>query len=125
MKIAAIIVRVLMGALFAFSGVMGLFVMKTMPPMEGSMKTFMDGLLATHYFLTLLEVIELACGLALLSGFFVPLALVILAPVIVNIFFVHLFMEPSGLPVAILLVLGNAFLGFYYRDRFSLILRAK
>jgi len=103
---------------------MYLFVMKEMPPLKGDMKTFMDGLLATHYFMTLLKVTELVCGLALLSGFFVPLAIVILSPIIVNIAFVHTVMDPTGLPVAAFLVLGNAFLGFYYRDRFAPMLRA-
>ncbi|MGC3991960.1 MAG: hypothetical protein QM796_20170 [Chthoniobacteraceae bacterium] len=125
MKIAAIIVRILMGALFVFGAVM-YFVHPAMPPMSaGPLKTYMDGLIASGYFLTLLKATELVCGLALVSGFFVPLALVVISPVIVNIFCVHLFLEPSGLPVAIPLVLGNLFLGYAYREKFAPMLKAK
>jgi len=125
MKITAIIVRILMGALFVFGAVMYFFHPPQASDIPANMKPFMDGLLSTHYFLTLLKTTELVCGLALLSGFFVPLALVVISPVIVNIFCVHLFLEPSGLPIAIFLVLGNAFLGFAYREKFAPMLKAK
>jgi len=66
-----------------------------------------------------LKITELVCGIALVAGRFVPLALVILAPIIVNIFFVHTFLDHSGLPVAIFLVLVELFLAYAYRKSYA------
>jgi putative oxidoreductase len=125
MKIAMLIVRTLMGLLFIFASVTFLFGLITPPPMEGPIKVFNEGLAASGYFFTLLKITELTCGILLLVGRFVPLALVILSPIIVNILMVHLFLDRSGLPVAIFLVLGSIFLAYYYRDRFEPLLRSK
>jgi len=125
MKIAMMIVRTLMGLLFIFASVTFLFGLITPPPMEGPIKMFNEGLAASGYFFTLLKITELTCGILLVVGRFVPLALVILAPIIINILMVHLFLDRSGLPVAVFLVIGSIFLAYYYRDRFEPLLRSK
>ena len=124
MKIAMVIVRTLMGLLFLFASVTYFLNLITPPPMEGPIKTFNEGLAASGYFFTLLKITELVCGLVLVSGYSVPLAMVILSPIIVNILMVHTFLDRSGLPVAIFLVAANIFLAWYYRDRFAGLLRA-
>ena len=126
MKVAMLIVRTLMGLLFLFASVtyfMMVWGMFEPPPMEGAIKSFNEGLAASGYFFTLLKVTELVC--ALLTGRFVPLALVVLSPIIVNIFMVHLFLDRTGLPVAVLLVAANIFLAYCYRDAFNPLLKAK
>jgi putative oxidoreductase len=125
MKYVMIIVRTLMGLLFLFGAVAYFFNLVTPPPLEGAMKTFNEGLAASGYFFTLLKVTELVCGLLLITGRFVPLALVILSPIIVNIFFVHALLDRTGLPVAIFLVLANFFLAYFYRDAFKPLLTPK
>ena len=125
MKIAMIIVRTLMGLLFIFASVTFLFGLITPPPMEGPIKVFNEGLAASGYFFTLLKITELTCGILLVVGRFVPLALVVLSPIIINILMVHLFLDRAGLPVAIFLVLGSIFLAYYYRDKFEPLLRSK
>ena len=125
MKIVMISVRTLMGLLFLFGAVAYFFNLVTPPPLEGAMKTFNEGLAASGYFFTLLKVTELVCGLLLITGRFVPLALVILSPIIVNIFFVHALLDRTGLPVAIFLVLANFFLAYFYRDAFKPLLTPK
>jgi putative oxidoreductase len=125
MKIAMLIVRTLMGLLFVFGSVVYFFDLFTPPPMEGAIKSFNEGLAASGYFFTLLKATELVCGILLLTGRFVPLALVIVAPVIINIFMVHLLLDRSGLPVAIFLVLAEIFLAYYYRDAFAPLLTQK
>jgi uncharacterized membrane protein YphA (DoxX/SURF4 family) len=124
MKIAMIIVRTLMGLLFLFASVTFLFNLFPVPEMTGPIKTFNEGLGASGYFFTLLKITELVCGILLVTGRFVPLALVVLAPIIVNIFMVHLFLDRTGLPVAIFLVLAGVFLAYYYRDRYAPLFRA-
>lgn len=128
MKVAMLIVRTLMGLLFLFASVTYFLMVWGMfapPPMEGAIKTFNDGLAASGYFFTLLKVTELVCAVLLLTGRFVPLALVVLSPIIVNIFMVHLFLDRTGLPVAVLLVAANIFLAYCYRAAFKPLLTAK
>jgi putative oxidoreductase len=125
MKIAVIIVRVLMGLLFLFASIVVLFNLVPQPELTGRVKTFMEGVNATGYLMTMIKVTELLCGIAFVSGYFVPLATIVIAPIIVNIFFFHAFVDTSGLSVAVFLVLANAFLAYAYRDKFKPLLEAK
>ena len=125
MKIAVIIVRVLMGLLFLFASISVLFNLVPQPVLTGNTKTFMDGVNATGYLMKLIKITELVCGIALVSGYFVPLATVVIAPIIVNIFLFHAFVDASGLPVGVFLVLANIFLAYAYRDKFKPLLEAK
>jgi putative oxidoreductase len=119
MKIAVIVVRVLMGLLFLFASIVVLFNLVEQPEMTGRIKVFNDGIAASGYLLTLIKVTELACGLAFVSGYFVPLATVVIAPVIINIFLFHLFVDQTGLPVAIFLVAANAFVAYFHREKYK------
>lgn len=123
MKIAAVILRSLMGLLFVFASVTYLFKLFTPPPLEGAMKVFMDGMEASRYMLPTVKVLELICGLAFLAGRFVPLATVLIAPIIVNIVLVHAFLDPKGLPVAFFLVIANGFLAYYHRESYKPLLK--
>lgn len=128
MKIAMIIVRTLLGLLFIVSSIvyfLMVFGVFPMPEIDGAIKTFNEGLAASGYFFTLLKVTELICGILLITGRFVTLALVVLSPIIVNIFLVHLFLDRTGLPVAIFVVLANIFLAWYHWDAFKPLLRPK
>lgn len=123
MKVATIIVRMLMGALFVFASTAYFFDLVPQPPLEGDMKTFREGLDAAGYLMPTVKTVELLCGLAFLSGFFVPLASVVITPVIVNIVGVHVFLDPAGLPVAIFLVGANGFLAYRFRDTYRTLFR--
>ncbi len=125
MKIAMIIVRTLMGLLFLFASITFLFNVFPIPPMTGTVKTFNEGLASVGYFFPLLKITELLCGLAFVVGRFVPLATVVIAPIIVQIFFFHAFIDRTGLPVAIFLVLANIFVAYYYRASYAGLLTAK
>lgn len=119
MKVLYTIVRLLLGALFLFSSVVVLFNLVEQPEVTGNIKIFNDGMKATGYLLTLIKVTELVCALAFLSGRFVPLASVVIAPVVINIFLVHLMIAQDGLPVGIFVVIANAFLGYYNRSAYK------
>ena len=125
MKIATIIVRVLMGLMFAFASIAYFFKLMKEPEVTGSIKIFNDGIMASIYLMPTVKVFELLCAIAFLSGRFVPLATVVVFPIILNILLFHAFLEPSGLPIAILLLIGNLFLAYYYRDKYKSILSAK
>lgn len=125
MKIAYTIVRVLMGLLLIFGSVAFFLQLGGEPQLEGNLKTYFEGLNASIYFLPFLKITELICGIALVAGRFVPLTAVILAPISINILLVHIFLERAGLPVAIFLILGNLFLGYYNWEKYQPLLEAK
>ena len=125
MKIAVVIVRTLMGLLFLFGSITYLFGLMKQPELTGNVKIFMEGVMATGYLMTLIKVTELVCGIAFVTGRFVPLAAVVIAPVIVNIFMFHYMVAPEGLPAAIFLVLAETFMGYAYWDKFKPMMAAK
>jgi len=124
MRITVVIVRVLLGLLFIVSSVAYFFDLIPQPELEGDMATYMLGLEASGYVLPVVKVIELLCGLAFLSGFFVPLATVVIFPISVNILLVYTLLAPEGLPVAIFVIAANLFLAYacrkHYRALFAL-----
>jgi uncharacterized membrane protein YphA (DoxX/SURF4 family) len=125
MKITATIIRILMGLLFLFASISVLFNLIEQPELSGNAKVFMDGMIATGYLMPLVKITELVCGLAFVTGFFVPLASVVIAPVIVNIFLYHVYVDTAGLPIAALLVLANIFVAYAHKDKFQPLLSAK
>jgi putative oxidoreductase len=126
MKIAKIIVRTLLGAMFLFGSIpYFLHLYPQQPPLTGNMKIFMDGVNASGYLMNLVKGTELVCGLALVVGRFVPLALVILCPIIINILFVNAILTPSGWPIGAVLLLADLFVAYCYRDNYKGLLAAK
>lgn len=125
MKIAAIIVRVLMGLIFLFASITYLFKLIPVPELTGDVKRFNDGMMAAVYLMPLVKIIELLCGFAFVTGRFVPLAVVLISPIIINIFSFHAFLAPEGLPLAAFLVLGNCFLAYVNREKYMPLFSAK
>jgi uncharacterized membrane protein YphA (DoxX/SURF4 family) len=125
MKIAVIIVRVLMGLLFLFASIVYFLNLFPQPELTGNTKAFMEGVSATDYLMPLIKITELLCGIAFVSGYFVSLATIVIAPIVVNIFLFHAFVDTQGLPVGIFLVLANIFLAYAYWDKFKPLLEAK
>jgi putative oxidoreductase len=125
MRSLIILIRVLMGLIFLMSAVVVLFKLAPTPELTGPVKTFNEGIAASGYFIPTLKSIELICALALLTGRFIPLTQVILFPITTNILLFHAFLLPEGLPVAIFLFVGNLFLAYVYRDRYSGLLSAR
>jgi len=104
MKMIALICRLLLGLVFTVFGLNGFLHFIPMQPMPAPATNWMRAT-PTGY-LQVIFATQLACGVLLLSGLFVPLALVVIAPVIVNILVFHATMAPSGLlPGAIAAVL--------------------
>jgi hypothetical protein len=118
--------RLLLGLVFFVFGLNGfLHFIPQPPPPEGPMLNFVMGLLGTGYFFPLLKGTEVLAGLLLLSNRFVPLALAVLAPIVVNIVAVHAFLAPAGLPLALLVLVLELFLAWSYREVFAPMLRAR
>src|ERR1700751_140115 len=100
MRTASTIARYLAGLIFLVFGLNGFLRVIPLPPPTGIAAQFMGALYVSHY-LTLIFGLQVIGGGLLLVNRFVPLALTILAPVIVNILSFHALMAPSGLPLAV------------------------
>lgn len=122
----ALVSRILLGLVFTVFGLNGFlnFIPMKQAPSEQMMK-FATALQETGYMFPLVKGLEVVCGLALLSGFFVPLALTLLAPIIVNIVLIHTLLEPSGAPMAIAILALELFLAWHHRAAFAPMLKAK
>ncbi len=118
MSIVKIILRSLMGLIFLVFGLNILLHFLPNPPEPPAAADFFGALFRTGYFLPVLGLTQAVSGALLLAGIAVPFALVLVAPVIVNIFLFHVFLAPAGLPVALVVVLLELVLVWMYRDAF-------
>lgn len=125
MRIATTIARVLLGVVFVVFGLnMFLHFIPMPPPTLGSpAESFGGSLVQTHY-MHIVHGLEIAGGLLLISGRFVPLGLTVLGAIIVNIDLFHLLMAPAGLPMSGILTALSLFLLWRYRDAFAGLVRA-
>src|ERR1700737_101324 len=115
MKITTSIARILLGLIFLVFGLNGFLHFIPMPPPTGLAGQFFGAIFASHYWVVIFGV-QILGGLLLLANRFVPLALVLLGPVIVNIFFFHALMAPEGLPLAIVVVVLWVILAVRYKQ---------
>src|SRR2546421_8776908 len=122
MKYLIVIVRVLLGLVFLFFGSNAFFKFMGPPPeMHGQAGAFITALRSSGY-MYVVAVLQVLGGLCLLLGArFVPLGLTLLGPIIVNILLFHVFLEPSGLPIAIVTAALSLFLLSIYRFNFPAI----
>lgn len=121
MKIAAIVVRVLLGLMFVVFGSNGFLHFMPAPEMTGPAGAFIGAMNSTGY-LQAVAALQVFGGLLLLLGF-VPLGLLTLGPIIVNIVFFHVFLERAGLGLSIVVALLALFLLWYHRRAFTGVLR--
>src|SRR5947209_3718445 len=123
MKILTIIARSLLGLVFVVFGSNAFLHFIPMPPPQGLAGEFTKALFVSHYFYVV-SVLQIAGGAILLLGRFVPLGLTLLGPVIVNILLFHIFLEPSGLPLAVVVSVLALFLLWAYRQSFGGLFKA-
>lgn len=124
MRIASLIARYLLGLIFVIFGANGFLQFIHMPPPTGLAGQFMGAIFMSHYYVAIF-LLQLVGGLLLLAGRYVPLALVLLGPVIVNIFLFHVFLAPAGLPMATVVVILWLLTFAGVRSAFAGIFQAK
>src|ERR1700747_61267 len=100
MKTASVIARYLAGLIFLVMGLNGFLNFIPLPPPGGIAGQFLGALYVSHY-LWVIFAFQVLAAVLLLVNRYVPLAVAILAPVIVNILSFHAFMAPGGLPLAL------------------------
>jgi hypothetical protein len=105
MRIASLIARYLLGLGFLLFGSNGFFHFIPQPPMPpGVAKDYVTVLMATHYMLPV-SALEVVAAILLLANRYVPFALTLLGPILVNILIFHVTMQLDGLPLAFIFVI--------------------
>ncbi len=124
MKYAVIIVRVLLGLLFAVFGSNAFLHFIPTPPLpQGDAGAFAGALINSGY-IYVIAGLQVVGGLCLLVGSrFVPLGLTLLGPVIVNIMLYHIFLDHMVNPIAIVVAILALFLLWAYREKFPAIFK--
>ena len=124
MRTASTIARNLAGVIFLVFGLNGFLNFIPMPPPEGVAGQFMGALYVSHY-LWVIFAFQVIAGVLLLVNRYVPLAVAVLAPVIVNILSFHVLMAPSGLPLALVVAVLWGVIFFDVRSAFAGLFQAR
>jgi len=119
--------RLVLGLTFFVFGLNGFFNFiprPAEPPPEAAL-AFIGALLKTGYMFPLIKGVEVVAGVALLSNRFVPLALTVLAPIVVNIVAFHSLLAPAGIAVPLVVLALEIYLAWAHRDVFRPMLAAR
>ena len=123
MKFVVIGARILLGAPFLVFGLNGFFDFLDMAGEHSAeAQAFLGALDDTGYLMALLAGTQVACGALLVLGVFVPLALTVLAPVLLNIILFHVYLDRQGIEMAIALCVLELLLVWWYRNNFWSVL---
>jgi hypothetical protein len=118
MKIAVVIARILMGVVFVFFGLNGFLQFLKAPLPTGLAGQFLMALFQSRY-VWFICAVQIVGGVLLLVNRYVPLALALLGPVIVNIILYHLLLNPAAAQLAVVVTILWFFLFYRYRANFS------
>ena len=125
MKITSIVARYLLGLTFTVFGLNGFLNFIHQPPPANPLAIqFLVSVSASH-FAAFFFAIQLLGGLLLLSGYFVPLALTVLAAELFNILAFHLTMAPGSIAPALVACLLWILVFLQYRESFNCIFSPK
>src|ERR1051325_10558831 len=122
-----IVVRILMGLMFFVFGLNGFlhFIPEPKTPMPEKAVAFAKALIDTGYMFPLVMGTQLIVGVLLLLNRFVPLALALIAPIIVGIVTFHIFLAPTGMGMAIVVLVMELYLAWAYRNAYRSMLAAR
>src|SRR5580704_13988376 len=124
-RVLPTVARLFLGLVFTVFGLNFFLHFLPMPSGPPRAAAFAGALFASGYLFPLLKATEVVAGLLLLGGLFVPLALAVLAPIIINIVGFHLFLEPSGLPLPLVVLAAELYLAWTYRSAFAPMLQLR
>lgn len=124
-----VIARILMGLIFFVVGLNGFlnFIPPPPTPMPAGAVAFSVAMLKSGYLFPIAFGIQVIVGLLLLANRFVPLALALIAPIVVNIIAFHVFLAPAGIGPGIVVAALEIYLAWAYRKSYRpmLVLRAE
>ena len=124
MKIAVLIVRSLLGLIFVVFGANYFhpFITIAQTAMRPAATAFRGGLYNSGYFFQYMKAIEIISGLFLLFNRYSALFVLVLLPIVINIFLFHTILAPAGVPLGVVILLLELFLIFAYRKYYTSLL---
>ncbi|MCR8635511.1 DoxX family membrane protein [Paenibacillus radicis (ex Xue et al. 2023)] len=117
-EISVTIVRILLGMIFIAGAVNGFLIQAGKQPFMPVNQKATGFLIDTGYLYPLVKATEMTAGVLLLFGWFVPAAILLIGPVVVNIFWMHLLHDKPLIWVGALLLALVLYLAFAYRYSF-------
>jgi uncharacterized membrane protein YphA (DoxX/SURF4 family) len=125
MKITSIIARYLLGLMFTVFGLNGFLNFIHQPPPTNPLAIQFFVAISSSHFAAFFFTVQVLGGLLLLSGFFVPLALTLLAAELYNILAFHLTLAPATIAPALVACVLWVLVFLQYRDSFKELLATK
>jgi putative oxidoreductase len=125
MKITSIVARYLLGLIFTVFGLNGFLNFIHQPPPANPLAIQFLVTVSESHFAAFFFAFQLLGGLLLLSGYFVPLALTVLAAELYNILAFHLTLAPASIGPALVAAVLWVLIFLQYRESFTGIFRAK
>jgi len=121
MRYLTLVARVTLGLVLLTFGLDYFVSFLPEPPSTPQGTAFLTALLATGYLFLLVKIVEICCGILLLLNRFVPLALLLLAPIALNIGLYHALLDRNGAVFGFAVVALELYLGFAYRAHWKSI----
>jgi len=119
MRVLTLVARLLLGVMFLVFGLNGFLNFLSMGPAPtGLAGQFIGALFVSHYYWAI-AALQVVGGVLLIVGRYVPLALVLIGPIIVNILLYHIFLMPAGIVLALVATILWFIVFYSYRQYFS------
>jgi putative oxidoreductase len=117
--------RIILGLGFLIFGINGFLNFMPNPPMTAEAGALLGAFAKTGYFFPMIKIIETAVGVLLLANLFAPLAIVLISPILLGVTTIHLFLNPAGLPMMVLLHVLHGIVAYGFRDYYKSVLTKK
>lgn len=120
-----LVIRIFLGLILVIFGLNGFLNFMPTPPATAEAGALLGALAKTGYFFPFIKVVEIIVGVMLLSNNYAAFALVLFSPVLVGIAQINFILNPSGIPVTVVLFALHLFLVFQYREQYKTLLKRK
>lgn len=113
------ILRVIYGLFLLIFGLNGFLNFFPLPEMTEEAGTFAGSLAQTGYIFPIVGALQVIVGILLTINKFRPLALIVIFPIMLNAFLLHLFLDPAGIAGSLVAIILNVFLFIVYRESYK------
>ena len=125
MKIAAIVIRTLIGILLLVVSIGYFLKLMPEPVTNGDFKAFEIGFVSSEYLIPIVKFVTFLCGLAFIFDRYITIASLLILPFTINALFLNYYLTPQALPVSIFVFLGNFYIIYLHRKNYKKLFKAK